>query len=152
MKNGVLLSAVLLSGCATVHIETFIPAPPAEVWSELMNGPDYGEWHPVLRPIKGEFRQGETLIYEMTDAKGKKSEVKSRVNEVVDDQKLNQSGGLWGIMTFDHTWTLEAVEGGTRVTQHEEYGGIGVLFWDYSWVEPAYTRANEALKQRVSRQ
>ena len=34
-----------------------------------MNGPDYGEWHPVLRPIDGEFRQGETLTYEMTDTK-----------------------------------------------------------------------------------
>ena len=50
MKNGVLLSAVLPSGCATVHTQTVIPAPPAEVWSELMNGPDYGEWHPTFKP------------------------------------------------------------------------------------------------------
>ena len=52
-------------------------------------------------------------------------------------------------MTFDPTWSLEPVDGGTRVTQHEEYRGIGVWFWDYSWVESAYARANEALKKRV---
>ena len=53
-------------------------------------------------------------------------------------------------MTFDHTYLLEAVEGGTRVTQHEEYRGIGVLFWDASWVEPAYSKVNEALRDRVA--
>ena len=75
MRSSVWLLAVLMSGCATVHTQTVIPAPPAAVWSELMNAPGYGEWHPVLRPIKGEFRQGEILTYEMTDAEGKKSEI-----------------------------------------------------------------------------
>ena len=42
------------------------------------------------------------------------------------------------MLTFDHTWRLEAVDGGTRVTQFEEYKGIGVLFWDPAWVEEAY--------------
>ena len=46
-------------------------------------------------------------------------------------------------------WLLEPVDGGTRVIQHEEYRGIGVWFWDASWVEPAYTQANEALRDRV---
>ena len=76
MRSSVWLLALLMSGCATVHTQTVIPAPPAAVWSELMNAPGYGEWHPVLRQIEGDLRQGETLTYEMTDAEGKKSEVK----------------------------------------------------------------------------
>ena len=44
---------------------------------------------------------------------------------------------------------VQSVDGGTRVTQHEEYRGIGVWFWDESWVEPAYAGVNEALGKRV---
>ena len=29
--------------------------------------------------------------------------------------------------------------------------GIGVLFWDYSWVEPTYKEMNENLKKQVLR-
>ncbi|MEW8525615.1 MAG: hypothetical protein AB2552_21490 [Candidatus Thiodiazotropha endolucinida] len=45
--------------------------------------------------------------------------------------------------------TLRPTENGTRVIQHEEYRGISIWFWDYSWVEPTYQKANEALKNRV---
>lgn len=53
------------------------------------------------------------------------------------------------MLTFDHTWRLEVVDGGTRVTQSEEYRGIGVLFWDPAWVEEAYEQANFNLRDRV---
>ena len=136
-------------GCATVHTETVIPAAPADVWSVLADASGYEEWNPVLVPLEGELREGETLKYRMTDAEGKQSEVKVEVVKMTREKELNQYGGVWGILTFDHTWSLEPVEGGTRITQHEEYRGIGVWFWDYSWVEPAYARANEALKKKV---
>ena len=74
---------------------------------------------------------------------------KERRRSMIEKKKLNQFGGMRGILTFDHQWLLEPVEGGTKVIQHEEYRGIGVWFWDYSWVEPAYTKANDALKKRV---
>ena len=63
--------------------------------------------------------------------------------------ELNQGGGIFGILTFDHRWLLEPVEEGTRVTQHEEYRGIWVWFWDAGWVEPSYRKANEALRDRI---
>ena len=43
----------------------------------------------------------------------------------------------------------EPVKGGTKVTQREEYRGIAVWFWDADWVEPAYQKANQALRDRV---
>lgn len=150
LVGGFVMSLTLL-GCGKVHTEIVIPAPPDVVWSVLTNPQGYKDWNPVLIPLKGEFRQGEKLTYRMIQPDGKKSEVKAKVIELLDKKKLNQFGGIRGILTFNHTWLLDPVDGGTRVTQHEEYRGIGVWFWDYSWVETAYSQANEALKNRVLR-
>ena len=57
--------------------------------------------------------------------------------------------GTRGVLTFDHTWRLEPVADGTRVTQHEEYRGIGVWFWDPAWVEEAYGDGLVALEERL---
>lgn len=146
-----MLALLALFGCKTVHTEITIPANPQTVWSVLSDGPGYKQWNPVLVPIKGEFRQGETLTYLMIQPDGKKSQVQAKVIEIVKARKLNQFGGIRGILTFDHTWLLEPVPEGTKVIQHEEYRGIWVWFWDASWVEPAYQKANEALRDRVLR-
>ena len=100
--------------------------------------------------VQGQYRAGTTLAYRMKDGKGKISDVKAKVVKLETEREINQFGGLRGILTFDHHWYLEAVDGGTKVTQHEEYRGIGVWFWDPSWFEAAYARANEALKNRVA--
>ena len=62
---------------------------------------------------------------------------------------MNQFGGYTGIITFDHHYILEKVDGGTKVIQREEYTGVYMNFWDASWVEPAYGRVNEALRDEV---
>jgi len=46
---------------------------------------------------------------------------------------------------------LDLVPEVTQVTNPEEWSGIGVLFWDYSWVEPTYKEMNEILKKQVLR-
>jgi hypothetical protein len=136
-------------GCGTVHTEIIIPTYPSAVWSVLTDVAGYNDWNPVLIPIEGDIRQGEKLKYRMIQPDGKESMVNAKVIELTKERTLNQFGGIWGILTFNHKWLLDPVDGGTRVTQHEEYRGIGVLFWDYSWVKPAYAHANEALKKRV---
>ncbi len=138
-------------GCSSVHTEITIPAEPEIVWSVLTDADGYKEWNPVLVPIEGSLREGEKIKYQMTQPDGKQSEVVARVKKMVSLHELNQGGGIPGILTFNHKWLLEPVDGGTRVSQHEEYRGIGVWFWDESWVEPTYMKANEALKKRVLR-
>jgi len=139
----------IFMGCNSVHTEITIPAEPEMVWSVLTDASGYSEWNPVLVPIEGDLREGEKLKYQMTQPDGKQSEVTAKVKKMVVRKELNQGGGIPGILTFDHKWLLESVDGGTRVTQQEEYRGIWVWFWDASWVEPAYRNANEALKERV---
>ena len=146
------LSLVLLYflGHKTVHTELTIPASPEEIWSVLTDAAGYEAWNPVLVPIEGSLQEGEKLTYQMTQPDGQQSVIGATVQKMVPQKELNQYGGIPGILTFDHTYRLEPVDGGTRVTQHEEYRGIGVLFWDASWVEPAYSNVNEALRDRVA--
>lgn len=146
---GVIIVALSLLGHKSVHAELVIPAPPEAIWSVLTDAEGYEDWNPVFTSVKGEYREGATMAYRMRDASGKETDVTATVVKFDEARELNQFGGMRGILTFDHHWVLEPVEGGTRVTQHEEYRGIGVWFWDPSWFESAYARANEALRDRV---
>ncbi len=146
---GVVIAALAVAGCKSVDAQLTIPASPEEIWSILMDGENYGEWNPVLVKVEGEFREGARLTYQMMTESGEAAEVEARVVKLDPGRELNQAGGYWGILTFDHHWILEPVEGGTRVTQHEDYTGIGVLFFDPSWFESAYGLGNRNLRDRV---
>ena len=146
---GVIVMSLLLVGCASVHTEILIEASPEEVWEVLSDTKTHQEWNPVLKPLDGEFQEGAKLKYQMIEPGKDPVEVSAKVIKVEPNKELNQYGGIWGIMTFDHHWYLEPTEGGTKVIQHEEYRGVYVPFWDYSWVEPAYAKANEALKNKI---
>ena len=147
MGASLMLGALL--GQRVVHTEIEIPAPPAEVWAVLSDAAGYAEWNPVIVRVEGEYREGASLSNTVRESPDKESVMTSKVIRFAPERELNQFGGVRGILTFDHQWLLEPIDGGTRVVQHEEYRGIGVWFWDAGWVEPAYSRANEALKQRV---
>ena len=138
--------------CKTVRTELIIPAEPEVVWAMLTDESSYKDWHKVLVPLEGEkLQEGHSIRYTMTANDGSKSVVEAEVVKMVKGKKLNQSGGIPGILTFDHNYLLEPTEGGTLLIQHEEYRGIFVPFWDASWVEPAYQKSNEALKERLAR-
>ncbi|TPV96719.1 MAG: SRPBCC domain-containing protein [Myxococcales bacterium FL481] len=142
--------ALSLFGHKSVHAELVIPATPDMIWSVLTDTANYPEWNPVFVQVVGEHREGAKLTYQMKDQTGKTTEVVATVVKLDPERELNQFGGIRGVLTFDHHWRLEAVDGGTKVTQHEDYRGIGVWFWDPSWFETAYANANTALRERVA--
>lgn len=142
-------SLLLFASCTSVHTELIIPAEPKEIWAVLVDAKEYKKWNPVLVPLEEEIIVGEKLTYQMTEPNGKQSEIEAEVVKMIEEKELNQYGGMWGILTFDHKYILEPVDGGTKVIQQEEYNGIGVWFWDNSWIEPAYNKVNEALRDRV---
>ena len=148
---GVIIVALSLLGHKSVHAELIIPAPPETIWSVLTDAAGYEEWNPVFTRVEGEYLEGAKMAYRMRDASGNETDVTATVVKLDGTRELNQFGGMRGILTFDHHWFLQPVEGGTRVTQHEDYRGIGVWFWDPSWFESAYAGANEALSARVQR-
>ena len=140
---------LFLLGRETFHVEITIEAAPEEVWSVLTDAPGYAAWNPLLVPISGDFSEGGEIEYQMTQPNGKQSTMKSRVEKVVALEVLGQRAGIPGVLTANHIWRLEPVKGGTRVIQHEVDNGVAMLFWDSSWVQPAYERVNLALKRRV---
>ena len=89
------------------------------------------------------------MRYDMRTSDGDTTPVAPMVRRLVAEREINQFGGTRGVLTFDHTWRLEPVADGTRVTQHEEYRGIGVWFWDPAWVEEAYGDGLVALEERL---
>jgi hypothetical protein len=114
-----------------------------------MDRDGYQEWNTVLIAVDVELREGEKLKYRMIQPEGKECLVDTRVIKLEETRLLNQCGGIPGILTFNHKWTMQPADNGTRVIQHEEHKGIGAWFWNYSWVEPTYQKAIEAPKDRV---
>ena len=147
LTGGVIAMALL--GHKVVHTEIVVPAPPQAVWAVLTDPAGYAEWNPILVRAEGEYRAGQQIRYRMRDEAGKESDITSTVIALDPPRAIEQFGGMRGVLTFEHRWRLEPVEGGTRVVQHEAYRGIGVWFWNPSGVERQYRQANEALRARV---
>ncbi len=147
---GVGVGALALTGHKTVHTELVVPATPTEVWAVITDASSYAAWNPVFVKVEGSYEVGSTMQYAMKDASGNTTDVTSTVVRSEPGVELNQFGGMRGVITFDHHWILEPVDGGTRVTQHEEYRGLGVWFWDPSWYEGAYGRALVGLRERLA--
>ena len=143
------LGVLALTGSKSVHAERVMPYPAQAIWAVLMDADGYGDWNPVLVRAEGRFEEGRTMRYRMRTADGGTAPVSPIVKRLADQRELNQFGGPPGVLTFDHTWRLEPVPGGTRVIQHEEYRGIGVWFWDPAWYEEAYRDGLAALEEHL---
>ncbi len=132
-----------------IRTEIDIDASPARVWSIITDAARYAEWNPVHVRLEGSYAEGETMWVHLKEPSGKVSRFKSKVRHFLAGSCLNQGGGLPGMFTFNHTFTLAPMGAGTRVTQTEVFQGLGVLFFDTSWVSAAYESVNAALKQRA---
>ncbi len=154
LKFGLLAIAVIAVAGAlltrkTFHVEQVIAAPPEDIWSALMDTAAYPEWNPVFVEVAGKYAEGAKMLNKVRDPKGNILEMTAKVKTLREARELRQTGGIPGVITFDHQWLLEPVEGGTRVIQHEVDRGLYLWFWDSSWIEPAYAKTTKALEERV---
>ncbi len=145
----VLLTAAAIFTKKTFHVEVFIPAPPEDVWAVLMNTEAYPDWNPVFVAVDGAYTEGEKVTSSVRFPDGSITEMTATVKTLAEGRELRQYLGIPGILTADHQWILEPVEGGTRVTQHEIDRGIYLWFWNSDWVEPAYQKVSDALATRA---
>lgn len=145
----IILIILTLTGKKTFHIEIDIPAPPEQVWAVLVDTESYSDWNPVFINAVGQYQPGATVQNTVRPPTGDDLQIDAKVITVEPNRELRQSGGMTGLLTFDHQWLLEPTSEGTKVIQHEVDKGLGMWFWDSSWIEPSYTEVSEALKQRV---
>ena len=106
-----------------------------------------GRSRPHHRHARRRFPDEENLP--RGDPSGKLREPSATVATLAPSKELRQTGGVPGLLTFDHQWLLKPVDGGTKVTQHEVDRGLGLWFWNSDWIEPSYAKTLEALKERV---
>lgn len=145
------LVALLVSACSkkTYQVERVIEAPPEAVWAVLMDTASYGDWNPVFVKVVGDYVEGQEVQQTFKDPSGKLYDVTNRVKRLVPQRELRQTGGMTGVLTFDHSWLLEQAGAATKVTQYEIDRGFYVWFWDDSWIIPSYTAVMDALEQQV---
>jgi uncharacterized protein YndB with AHSA1/START domain len=134
----------------TFHVEAVIPAAPHEVWKILMDTEAYPDWNPVFVHVQGDYVQGGKVRNKVRDPEGKFLEMSAAVKNLTENRELRQTGGLFGVITFDHRWRLEPVQGGSKVTQHEVDRGLYLWFWNSDWIEPAYAQVLVALENRLT--
>ena len=144
-----LVGVLALLGEETFHIEVTVPAPPEAVWAVLIDTDAYSDWNPVFIRVEGDYVEG-TSVKNTVRAPGDETlEIEAVVQTVEPARELRQSGGIPGLLTFNHQWLLVPEDGGTRVIQHEVDRGLFMWFWDSSWIIPSYTETSEALRDRV---
>ena len=144
------ISVSAFLGYKSVKAEIIIPSSPEVVWQVLTDLEAYSQWNPVFVYKGGEFKQGSKISYQVTETENKSATISAKVKKIVPNKLINQSGGLWGVITFDHTYTLTKVAQGTKVTIFEEYTGVYVNFWDESQIAKQYKKLALALKTRVN--
>ena len=163
--SGILLGAAMLvlSGCGAmksvsrslghkaVFTEIFIEATPDEVWAVITDAPSYGDWNSVIIEAKGSYGTGAKIENLVVENDGSQAWITSKVELFDPPHHLNQFGGYLGVITFDHHYILEAVEGGTKVIQREDYTGLYVHFWDAEWLQDGYSLVNRGLRDEVLR-
>ena len=145
---GILVVAALFTS-KTFEAEIIIAAPPEKVWAVLMDTDSYPDWNPTFVAVSPPYALGKKISSRVMKPDGAFIDMMPTVTALVTNRELRQSGGLPGVLTYHHAWLLEPVNGGTRVRQVDIDRGGFLWFWDTSWVEPAYRRANEALAARV---
>ena len=145
---GALIVASFLTS-KTFEAEITIAAPPEKIWAVLMDTGAYPDWNPTFVEVSGPYLVGTKISSRVMKPDGAFVEMRPTVKALVPNRELRQGGGLPGVLTYNHSWILQPVEGGTLVRQIDVDRGGFLWFWDSSWVEPAYRMANEALAQRV---
>ena len=145
----VVLALAVILPRKSVHAELVIDAKPASIWETLMDTSTYGEWNPIFTDVAGTFSKGATMRLNMTTADGGSTQIDVLVKEMLVNQALNQTAGIPGVLTADHRWLIEETAQGTRVVQHEEYRGLGVLFYDPTYAQDLYQQGLVSLKKRL---
>ena len=145
---GLLLVASFLT-TKTFRAEITIAAPPEKVWAVLMDTQSYPDWNPTFVSVSPPYALGAKISSRVVKPDGAFIDMTPTVTALVTNRELRQSGGLPGVLTYNHAWLLAPVHGGTHVRQIDVDRGGFLWFWDTSWIEPAYQRANEALAARV---
>jgi hypothetical protein len=130
-----------------------IAAPPAAVWSVLIDFAAYPDWNPFIRRLQGEARAGARLEVTVQPAGGRAMTFKPTVLAAEPNRELRWRGRvlLPGLFDGEHGFRLEPVASGCRFHHGETFSGLLVPLFagTLAATEQGFVAMNEALKRRV---
>lgn len=138
-----------------LRTEIEIAAPVDAVWEALIDLPTYADWNPFIVSANGRAEVGERLTNRMQPPGGRAITFKPTVTVVEPLVTFEWLGrlGLPGIFDGRHRFDVApSNNGGTLVTQSEQFDGILVRFMRTALdtqTRAGFVAMNAALKARV---
>lgn len=129
-----------------------IGAPPTEVWAILTDLGRYREWNPLFVEAAGDLTVGQRIrLRSRHPANGRLMTVKPKITAVEPGTELRWASSLPGVISGEHSFTLSATNGGTRLVQAETFRGLLARFPGKTWAnaDASFRALNEALKERA---
>ena len=140
-----------------IRTEIEIAAPPAKVWSILMNFDAWKEWNPIVVQATGIASLGSELVITMKNEDGKDGPKYAPVVTIFQEPKsFRWRAKMMAefLFTNDKVFELEGTSSGTRLVHKELFSGMVVpLFWGkLNGSVPAMLKSmNDALKLRAEK-
>jgi hypothetical protein len=138
-----------------ISVTTEINAPVEVVWAQLTDTAAFGSWNPFIPSLSGSLAEGARLAVRITPPGAKGMTFRPTVTAVEEGRRLEWLGRFLVRGLFDgrHSFVLESVAGGTRLTQEETFTGVlvPVLAATLAKTEEGFRQMNEALKERAER-
>jgi hypothetical protein len=111
----------------SIATEVVVDAPPARVWSVLVDLPAYREWNPFIVEAGGEVVAGQRLRLRMALPGRDPMTIEPRLLVVEPERELRWKGrlGVPGLFDAEHAFVLHALDDGrTRVDHVERFTGV----------------------------
>ncbi len=137
-----------------LRAETEVDAPPAVVWSVLLDVDAYPAWNPTLR-VWGDPAEGERLWAMLVDRHLPPAPFRPLVTELDPERVLRwRTSFPFDTVTATHTFRVDPADGsGTRFVQTERFDGAlvdPVLERLSTTVRDTFERMNAALARRAA--
>jgi hypothetical protein len=140
---------------ADVRTIITIAAPPERVWAVLTDFAAYPQWNSVISRVRTELREGAGNRFRIKIEATPEIGFAAKLVRCVPGRELAWRGGAplvpalaWG----EHYFELAPVDGGTRLTHGENFGGLLGLAMRgkvHARVTRTYAGFNEGLKARA---
>jgi len=131
---------------STAHID----APPASVWSVLMDGANYPRWDSGVESVEGTIADGGRITVRSEVSPGRTFPVK--VQRSKDGSSMTWSGGMpLGLFRGVRTFTVNSTTGTeTDFRMREEYSGplLGLIWKSMPDLGPSFEQFARGLKAR----
>jgi hypothetical protein len=129
-----------------------IDAPPMTVWAVLTDLSSYPDWNPLFREAAGQIAVGNRItLRTLHPANGRMMTVRPKITVANPGSELRWTASLPPIISGEHSFTLTAAGGGTRLVQTETFRGLLVPLSGKTFTrsEASFESLNEAIKKRA---